>query len=578
MSMDIGQLKGQVDLRAFITRHYGTPVFQAKGDWTTYEFPPFKPTSDSRSFRACAESWIYFAGGDEMKGDVFDLICQTDNCDLKQAAETVRGYLGGAINPFTSPAPRPKPTAPTAHRNQTIAKTYDYTDQLGRNLFQVVRFEPKDFRQRHRGSDGKWIWSLDGVERTLYHLPEVIKADKIWLVEGEKDVETLRSLGLTATTNPCGSGGWREGFVPYLEGKKLVICPDADEPGEKWLMTVLETLEGKVPEIRIVRLKDAAQRQHLPEIKDITEFCDEFSSTETAQAALDDLLVWATLLPKGIMTWVKTRPQLRREYEQLLARRMANKFPVSLEPWVSRFGRGLGPFDQGDLVVFLGDTNTCKSYVLQHVAQSLNPLPVLYCSLELAGPELGLRFNAMSWRVSRDEASSAIFQGLDYEDSKPWDHVYVLPPHAGLGLPQIAAALQHTSLFCEQKPVAMLVDYLQMFGVGTSGADRYTRIADAAEGLRLLAGEQGMVVFAASQITRHPDDKKRQADPRKIVVPGLHEAKATGEIENSATCLIGMGKNDETLILRVLKNTKGPIGQECRCVLDWRKTAIFEQP
>lgn len=33
-------------------------------------------------------------------------------------------------------------------RGSTIRETYDYTDEEGQLLFQVVRFEPKDFRQR----------------------------------------------------------------------------------------------------------------------------------------------------------------------------------------------------------------------------------------------------------------------------------------------------------------------------------------------------------------------------------------------------------------------------------------------
>ena len=40
--------------------------------------------------------------------------------------------------------------------------------------FQVVKFDPKNFRQRHRGADGKWIWNLKGIQKVLYRLPELI--------------------------------------------------------------------------------------------------------------------------------------------------------------------------------------------------------------------------------------------------------------------------------------------------------------------------------------------------------------------------------------------------------------------
>src|SRR5262245_19146141 len=40
----------------------------------------------------------------------------------------------------------------------TIRKTYDYQDEDGRLLYQVVRLEPKDFRVRRPDGAGGWIW------------------------------------------------------------------------------------------------------------------------------------------------------------------------------------------------------------------------------------------------------------------------------------------------------------------------------------------------------------------------------------------------------------------------------------
>lgn len=54
-----------------------------------------------------------------------------------------------------------------------ILATYDYTDEEGRLLFQVVRFYPKDFRQRRPVAGGEWEWSLRDTPRVLYRLPEV---------------------------------------------------------------------------------------------------------------------------------------------------------------------------------------------------------------------------------------------------------------------------------------------------------------------------------------------------------------------------------------------------------------------
>lgn len=50
--------------------------------------------------------------------------------------------------------------APAARR---IVATYDYTDAHGELLFQVVRYHPKDFRQRRPDGKGGWVWKLTVV-------------------------------------------------------------------------------------------------------------------------------------------------------------------------------------------------------------------------------------------------------------------------------------------------------------------------------------------------------------------------------------------------------------------------------
>lgn len=128
------------------------------------------------------------------------------------------------LNPLPKQAHAPK---------SEIVATYDYTDETGKLLFQTVRFRPKDFRQRHPNGKGGWIWSLRGVKMVPYRLPEVLQASTVFIVEGEKDVETLMLYNLAATCNPMGAGKWHEEWGKYFTGKEVVIIPDNDEPGRK---------------------------------------------------------------------------------------------------------------------------------------------------------------------------------------------------------------------------------------------------------------------------------------------------------------------------------------------------------
>jgi putative DNA primase/helicase len=112
-----------------------------------------------------------------------------------------------------------------------IVATYDYTDESGGLLYQAVRFDPKDFRQRRPDGKGAWVWNLDGSRRVLYHLPEVLQAKWLLVVEGEKDVLTAGKLGLVATCNPMGAGKWQPDYSQPLKGKPVAIIADNDPAG-----------------------------------------------------------------------------------------------------------------------------------------------------------------------------------------------------------------------------------------------------------------------------------------------------------------------------------------------------------
>jgi len=50
-----------------------------------------------------------------------------------------------------------KPSYNLLENKRKIVATYDYTDESGNLLFQVVRYDPKDFRQRRPDGKGGWI-------------------------------------------------------------------------------------------------------------------------------------------------------------------------------------------------------------------------------------------------------------------------------------------------------------------------------------------------------------------------------------------------------------------------------------
>jgi predicted P-loop ATPase len=166
--------------------------------------------------------------------------------------------------------------------SKRIVATYDYTGATGELLFQVVRFDPKDFRQRRPDGNGGWIWNLKGVERVPYRLPELLSADRaapVFIPEGEKDVDRLRALGLAATCNAGGASKWTAPLSRYLSSRTVVILPDNDDAGEKHALDVQRKLRGPSgPQfITIVRLPN------LPPKGDVSDWLD-------AGGTVDDLM------------------------------------------------------------------------------------------------------------------------------------------------------------------------------------------------------------------------------------------------------------------------------------------------
>lgn len=140
-----------------------------------------------------------------------------------------------------------------------IAQTYPYRNADGSPAFEVVRGEPKTFRTRRSDGNGGHVWNLDGVTRVLYRLPELVKADPntdVFVTEGEKDCDALRARGLTATCNPHGAGKWRPEYGVHLKGRKVVILPDYDTPGQAHGLEVARQLSGIAASVKLVNLFD----------------------------------------------------------------------------------------------------------------------------------------------------------------------------------------------------------------------------------------------------------------------------------------------------------------------------------
>lgn len=146
---------------------------------------------------------------------------------------------------------------------------YDYVDEKGVLRYQSVRYEPKDFRPWRMQGRG-WRPGMKDVRHVLYRLPEVLVAPAnaiVFKVEGEKDADRVRTLGLVATTNQGGAKAWKPEYeyAAALKGRDVVVLPDSDEAGIKHAIDVCRDVIGVARKVRVLELP----------VKDVSVWLDE---------------------------------------------------------------------------------------------------------------------------------------------------------------------------------------------------------------------------------------------------------------------------------------------------------------
>lgn len=179
--------------------------------------------------------------------------------------------------------------------SKEIEAVYDYRD--GNNIlrYQVVRFRPKSFRHRRPNGAGDWIWNKEGVEPLLYQTPELLEAisndNSVFIVEGEKDCQTLGKYGLVATTCSGGAKGWRPQFSEIFYDAKVVIIPDNDDAGLEYAEGIARLIYGWAKSLKLIKLD-------VPRGGDVTDYLN----TKDVQSLINCVQDEPEYMPKGAVT------------------------------------------------------------------------------------------------------------------------------------------------------------------------------------------------------------------------------------------------------------------------------------
>lgn len=161
-------------------------------------------------------------------------------------------------------------------------ETYVYSTPEGEPLYRLIRTYneqgQRHFKQERFDNDtGVWIGGLrdlDGnvlVEKTLFNLPELVNRpnDLVFIAEGEKCVNSLKSLGLLAVTSG-GAKSWNDEFAQWFKSRDVIVLPDYDEAGASYADDVITSLKGYARSVKRVEL--SRYWTHCPTKGDISDF------------------------------------------------------------------------------------------------------------------------------------------------------------------------------------------------------------------------------------------------------------------------------------------------------------------
>ena len=309
-----------------------------------------------------------------------------------------------------------------------IVDKYRYENKDGNLSYNVVRFEPKDFRPQR--PDGKWI--LEGVERVPYRLPQMLTGIKegrdIILLEGEKDCDNAEKIGLVATTFAGGAGKWREEYSKLFQNAKVVCLPDNDPAGRKGMNLIASQITQVAKSVHWLELPD------IPEKGDLSDWLGiEGNDLEKFNALIRTTAVqwtsglsneWEYTIEKND-EWAEFVPLVREEEEP-------RPFPVealgtTIEEAVIEFqGYGKQP-----LSMIAGSALATASLACQGLAdvgrdsQNIGPISLLVLTIAESGERKSSLDKAFSkalrdWeREKADEMKVVIKKSI--ADHSDWD-------------------------------------------------------------------------------------------------------------------------------------------------------------
>lgn len=427
--------------------------------------------------------------------------------------------------------------------DKKLVAEYTYTDKDGKPLFVVERYDPKDFRQRAASGTR----SLEGITRVLYRLPEVLAAverkEKVYVCEGEKDVDNLVAIGVAATTGSGGAGKWQDSYGEALVGADVVVIADKDDPGRLHARDVAQHCSVSARSVRILELPGLG--------KDASDWIAAGGSKLALEVLVDDTPEWEA---SEKVIW--TPKDSAKDYREVIQKRLAGD--PEYVGWPTGF-RSLDKemrYTPGEFWLVAAATSVGKTALLQSL-QRRATVPSLIFSLEMSRTQILDRLFSAAAGV---DAIKIVRGNLDASEKA---RLYAEIDRFEQGDIQIVDSSSLTTSTIEtvlriaRVRFGIRIAYIDYVGLlrDRDGESKYVQMSNISHELKRIAKATGVCIVGASQVNRKGD--RKGGEP-----PFMEEMRDTGTLEEDAAVVLAIGRAEGATEakLAVRKNRHGLVG------------------
>jgi twinkle protein len=374
----------------------------------------------------------------------------------------------------------------------------------------------------------------------------------VTITEGE--IDALSVFQMTGSKYPTvsvpnGAEGAvkaaKEAFEWLSSFEHIVICFDADEPGQRNAKKVAELFGAKAKIVKLNRHKDANEYLMAQEAKD---FVDAWWKAETFTP--DGIVAGSSLW--GTVTKPVTASTVQYPFEEL------NKLTFGVRPGelvMVTAGSGLGKSQFLREIVWKIIQDTQDNIGMMFLEESVQKTAISMMSLAANKP---LHLPTTQYTPAEYEAAFNATLGLD--------RLFFFDHFGSTGIDNIVNRVRYMAKALNCKYV--ILDHISIVVSAQESGDERKALDEIMTRLRTIVQETGISLFCVSHLKR-PEGKGHEEG----VATSLAQLRGSGAIAQLSDIVIGLERNAQhsdplernTTVIRVLKNRfsglTGPAGK-----------------